>query len=278
MSSMLLKSSKIKTLIYNEKYHDNCHDYLKKIYVEKYAMPRYKPLLYDIKEKIPKINICNETEFDLYANVIVCDQHAVVFGHHEDIYPIIATYALNACVGLVIYSSQYKIGSLAHIDGLPGYSMESAQEDGLGIKFDPINENIKIILQNLKILAGVDDNGKDDMGNVIEFEYYLIGGIFDLSEIMINDIIASINKFNSNGYTFLFRGRNILGPENQSRNICLDTKTGKITYFDYVANSEFYDKYRGDDGLPINIIKAPRKSEALLDITYKPRILINQYV
>ena len=251
----------MKKLIYNEKYHDNCHDYLKAFYLERYAIPKYKNLLYQIKDKIPKINICNETEKNLYADIIVCDQHAVIFGKNNDIFPILSTYALNACIGLVLYIPANKIGCLAHIDGLPGYSKQSAIDDGLNINFDPIEENMKIILKKLRNLA--------QTNAVINIDYYLIGGIFDMSEIMVNDIINCINGID-NKYNFTFKGRNIMGPENQSRNICLNTKNGMITYFDYIANSEFYANNRNANGLAMNIIKAPRKSEAMLDITYEP--------
>jgi chemotaxis receptor (MCP) glutamine deamidase CheD len=249
-----------KKLIYNEKYHDNCHDYLKPLYLEKYAVPKYKRMLYFIKKNIPKLNICEETPYEKYAEVIVCDQHAMIFSHHMDIFPIVATYALNACVGLIMYSPKHKVAALAHIDGLPGYSEKSAIDDGLKINFSPINSNINIMLKNIRHLCNTNDN--------IEILYYLVGGIFDLSEVMIYDIIECINMFDNNKNNFSFKGRNILGPENQSRNICFDTATGKISYFDYVTNSEFYANHRNKDNLPMNIIKAPRKSEALLDITY----------
>lgn len=256
------KPNKIKKLIYHEKYHDNCHDYLKTIYLEKYALPQYKKCLYDIRDNIPVINICNETDKNLYADIIVCDQHGVIFGYDADIYPCLATYALNACVALVMYLPKYKIGCMTHIDGLPGYSRTSAKEDGLNINFDPIKENMKIFLRRLRNLAKTN--------NIIDINYYLIGGIFDMSEIMINDIIECINNIDKNYYRFVFTGRNILGPENQSRNICLDTRTGAITYFDYMFNREFYHKNLAKNGKPINVIIAPRKSEAILDITYEP--------
>jgi hypothetical protein len=260
----MLKSHKIKKLIFNEKYHDNCHDYLKTIYVEKYAVTKYKPLLYDIRKKIPKLNICTDTPYEMYGEVIVCDQHAVIFSYYLDIYPMLATYALNACVALVMYSKEYKVAALAHIDGLPGYSKQSAINDGLNINFDPVYENIKTILKYFRYLCNTNTN--------ISIEYYLVGGIFDLSEVMIHDIINCINMFNSKKYNFVFKGRNILGPENQSRNICIDTDTGNITYFDYILNSEYHNNHRNSDGLPINIIKAPRKSEAFLDITYLAKV------
>lgn len=262
------KYGRIKTLIYNEKYHDNCHDYLKPFYLEKYAVPKYKPLLYEILKKIPKVDICEDTPFDLYRDIIVCDQHAVVFGHYKDIYPILATYALNACIGLLMYVPKIKLASLAHIDGLPGYSRESALADGLNIQFDPVYENINTILKYMRYLSDTDE--------IMYIDYYLIGGIFDLSEVMVNDIIECINKLSNDKYHFIFKGRNILGPENQSRNICIDTRNGKITYFDYITNSEFYKNHITKDGIPINIIKAPRKSEAYLDITYIPKFKIGK--
>ena len=261
----MVRKATTKSLIFNEKYHDNCHDYLKTIYLEKYAVTKYKPILYEIKNNIPLLHICNETPYELYIDVVVCDQHALVFGHHLDINPILATYALNACIGLLMYVPELKIGALAHIDGLPGYSKQSAIDDGVEITFDPVTENLKLILAGLKSMA--------NKTSILEIDFYLVGGIFDLSEVMINDIVRTINKFNNRLYRFTFKGRNLLGPENQSRNICMDMRTGDITYFDYVANSEFYKKHVNKDNLPMNIIKAPRQSEAFLDITYQPTFI-----
>lgn len=251
-----------KKMIYNEKYHDNCHDYLKKFYLEKYALPNYKHMLYEIKDKIPKIDICVDTDTKLYIETVVCDQHAVIFTKNTDAFPILSTYALNACIGLIMYIPTNKIACLAHIDGLPGYSKKSALNDGLKINFDPIKENMKIILNKLRTMA--------TSANVLNIDYYLIGGIFDMSEIMIHDIIEHINTIDKKLYTFNFKGRNLLGPENQSRNISFNTNNGQITYFDYVINNDIYSKHRNDNGLAINIIKAPRTSEAILDITYEP--------
>uniref|UniRef100_A0A6G6AAP7 CheD chemotaxis protein n=1 Tax=Borely moumouvirus TaxID=2712067 RepID=A0A6G6AAP7_9VIRU len=248
--------------IYSEKYHDNCHDYLKKIYLEKYAQPKYKKFLYEVKKYIPKLNICVDTDYDQYGNVIVCDQHAVIFGHHQDIFPILATYALNACIGLIMYCPKYKVAALAHIDGLPGYSFESAIDDGVKVNFDPVYENIGIILKNIRNICKTRE--------IIDIDYYLIGGIFGLSEVMIFDITQCLNKYGGGNYKFNFIGRNLLGPDNQSRNICFNTITGEITYFDFITNSEYYGSNLNKKNLPINIIKAPRKSEALLDITYLP--------
>lgn len=247
---------------FNEKYHDNCHDYLKKFYVEKYADTRYKDMLYLIKNKIPKLDICNDTVFDDYGKTVVCDQHAVIFSKSTDKFPIVATYALNACIGLVMYCTKYKVVALAHIDGLPGYSLQSALDDGVKIHFDPVHENIKMLLTVIRNICNTEEN--------LNIDYYLVGGIFNLSEIMVHDIIECINNFEqqNRNYEFYFKGRNILGPENQSRNICFNSYNGKITYFDYVLNSEYYSNNRLSNGLSVNILKAPRQSEAVLDITY----------
>ena len=251
-------------LIYNEKYHKNCHDYLKPLYIERYAVPKYKNMLYQIRNKIPKINICQDTPIQAYGETLVCDQHAMIFGHHSDIFPILATYALNACIGLLLYLPHFKVGCLCHIDGLPGYSKKSAREDGIKINFDPVTLNMNLILESIRKICL-----PFNLPPILDIDYYLIGGIYELSEVMIHDIIECINKY-SLKHRFNFRGRNLLGPENQSRNICFDLRTGLMSHFDYLENSEFHAKYANKDGIPMNIIRAGRKSDAILDITYVP--------
>lgn len=271
---MITKSSRIKKLIFNEKYHDNCHDYLKPANLELYAIPKYKKLLYQIKEKIPKINICADTADNLYADIIVCDQHAAIISHSNDIFYVLATYALNACVAVVMYNSKYKIGCMTHFDGLPAYLAQSARAEGLDIDFDPVTENVKILLDKIYCLAESIGRTDSRIDSIIDIDYYLIGGIFGMSEVMINDIISCIKKMDKTKFKFVFKGRNILGPENQSRNICLNTKTGAITYFDYGANSEFYRDFRNSTGQAMNVLKAPNISDKYLDITYEPTMSV----
>lgn len=267
--------NKLKNIIYSEKYHDNCLDYLKKFYIERYANKKYQSFLYQIKKEIPKVNICTEMKRELYVDTIVCDQHAVIFSYSTDIYPVIATYALNACVGLVMYIPEYKVASLAHIDGLPGYSQQSANNDGLKINFSPVYDNISKILNLLCEIIEFGSGSKSgsksglETEKIIQIEYYLIGGIFELSEVMVHDIVECINSLSNDKYQFRFVGRNILGPANQARNISFDTRDGSIYYFDFIENSEVYQHHRKNK-LPVNIIKAPRESEAMLDITYLP--------
>lgn len=246
--------------LFHEEYHSNCHDYLKKYYLDLYAAPVYKQMLLNIKKKIPIVNICAIIQKN-YEKVIVCDQHAFIVTHYNDKYPIIATYALNACVGLLMYVKDYGVCSLAHIDGLPGYSIKSATNDNIKIDYDPVRKNILNILKKMRQMC--------QTNNIIKVEYYLVGGIFGLSEIMVHDIIECINDINErNNYIITFVGRNIMGPENQSRNVCIDSRTGEISYFDFILNTENYNTRRNDRGLPINIIKAPYKSKGLLDLTY----------
>lgn len=244
-------------LIFNEKIHNNVHDYLKAIYLELYAIPKYKNILYDIKKNIPVLSICNRTDAANYSKIIVCDQHVVIFGRYDDQYPVFGTYGLNACICLIFYLPKYKIGSMAHIDGLPGYSKESAIADGLNIHFDPALENIKLIVYYLETICGTK--------NGLEIDFYLIGGIFNLSEIMINDILLAINKLNGKKHKFFFCGRNLLGPENQARNICFNLESGQITHFDFLDNIELLKD--SDTMMP----KASRKYDSFLDITYLPK-------
>lgn len=252
---------------YDEKYHDNCHDYLKPRLIQNHVPVKYRPLLEQIRTKIPKLNICGDTPEKDYPKTIVCDQRAVVLTQWLDTNPNIATYALNACIGLIFYCPVYRTGMIAHIDGLPGYSQQSANEDGVNINFSPVQINIDTILRLYRSLMKPYP-GPDE---IVYVDYYLIGGIFDLSEVMIHDIIQTLQNINQDPdsrWSFRLAGRNLLGPDNQSRNICLDTRTGNITYFDYELNSQIHQHNRRNDGLPINVIKAPQKSTAFLDITY----------
>lgn len=246
-----------------EKYHDNCHDYLKRYYIERYASKEYKNLLYVIIKRIPKLDICDETNPNDYDKIIVCDQHAVIFGASCHQKSILATYALNSCIGLIMYAPAYRVGSVSHFDGLPGYSKEHAREDGLDISFSPVQYNIDVILRKIRSYCKTDDN--------ILIQFYLVGGIFDLSEVMIHDILYYLSSIDSR-YRFDFRGRNLLGPENQSRNICLNTMNGKITHFDIFDNSEKYLYQRSDEGIADNIISAPYINAAILDVTWLPMI------
>lgn len=255
---------------FHEEYHPNCHDYLKNHYIEMYAQPKYKNLIERIKQNIPVVPICNETNSNMYADTIVCDQHGLIFGCHSDVNPVLATYALNACICLLLYVPKYKVGSLAHIDGLPGYSKESSIEDGIKIDFSPIELNLRLMIAALNKII---EEGNPDSDIILDIDFYLIGGIYELSEVMIHDILQCISQINDSGkINFNFKGRNLLGPINQTRNICLDTRTGKITYFDYISNLEFYKDHLNEKGIPMNILKAPRKSEAILDITYFPLV------
>lgn len=253
-----------KSKMFNEKYHDNCHDYVKGYYLERYANRYYIKFLYSLAETVPVVDICKSVDSESYADTIVCDQHAVVFTRKTDYYPIIATYALNACIGLVMYNNKYGVAALAHIDGLPGYSQQSAREDGLAISFSPVQENIDAMMKTIRYLTGA------SLHQPLDIDYYLIGGIFNLSEVMIHDIVEYIGlvENKNKSYRFHLKGRNLLGPENQSRNISIDSRTGSVNHFNYIDNAAFYQNSKGDNGLPINIVKAPRQSEAFLDTTY----------
>lgn len=250
---------------FTEKYHNNCHDYLSNYYIERYALKEYIPLLYSIEKNIKLLTICDFIEDkNMYREMIVCDQHAVIFTHNEDINPIISTYALNACIGLLIYEPKLKIASLSHIDGLPGYSNKSALRNNINITYSPVKKNIDSIITLLMYMK--------DPVEKYDFEYYLIGGIFGMSEIMIHDIIENINQRNNNKYSFVFKGRNLLGPINQSRNICFDTRTNKFYNFKSLDNAqEYLNNINVKTRLPSNIIFGNKLKETSLDVTYYVR-------
>lgn len=248
--------------LYIEEYHDNCHDYLIPFYIDKYADSRYIDFLNIIKTNITKLNICRNTNINSYKKTIVCDQHCVVISNSSDKYSILATYALNACMGLILYNKKNKVGAIAHIDGLVGFSNKSAKRDGYNLKYSPIHKNINLILKKMRYLCQSTD--------MLQIDYYIIGGIFGISEILIHDIVYCFNDLDVSSYSFRFKGRNILGPKNQTRNICFDTKTGKISYFSYLENYDYYSKsvIMNPDWIPPNIIRSKNKLISMLDISY----------
>ena len=229
-------------------YIDNCRDYLADVYINKFASVKYRPFLRQVRETVPLLEICLQSPESIYRSTIVADQHAWVVSRATDRYPVIATYALNACIGLVLYQPSKRVAALAHIDGLPGYSLVSARADGQEIDFDPAKRTVCNMLNRMQYLC-------DER----QYDAYLIGGIYGLSEVMIHDLMGVLRL-----YGVTVQGRNLLGPDNQSRNICFDTRTGAFTHFDYLTN---------DSRCLItkcNIPKAVRASEAELDLTYAP--------
>lgn len=227
---------------FTKEYHDNCHDFLKPLYIEMYAMTESKKFLYEIANYVPKLNIC--TDMSDYDKVVVCDQHAVILGASTTDKPILATYALNACVALVIYCPDHKIGAMTHFDGLPAYFKSTAEKAGQIYDFDPIAVNLGMIFSKLENSVKPKPLGC--------LKVWLVGGVFGLSELMIRDLVTYLAESKEK---IKLKGRNLLGPINQSRNIALDLRDGSIKYFDIL---EYHEE----------ITKAPYKHSALLDITY----------
>lgn len=225
---------------------DNCHDYLKPMYIESWAPKEYKDLFYTIANYIPKLNICTEMTFPDYGLAVICDQHAMIFGQASGTKPILATCALNACVSLIIYCPTKKVGVVSHFDGLPGYHQNSAKFAGLDPGFDPVKLNVSMMLRK------INSHGLLDI--------YLVGGVYGLSETMVQDILAFILTLPN----IQLKGRNLMGPVNQSRNVALDTRDGTIKYFDIIENSTWQHQNQASDNRP----KALNKHPALLDITW----------
>jgi len=252
----------MRKLRYHVEFHDNCLDYLAPYYIKQYGEERYQNFLLQLAQDVPIINFCQQMDQADYLRTIVCDQHATIISHYKDPYPFISTYALNACIGLILYEPTYHIGIVCHFDGLPGFSQRSANEDGIIIDYDPFITNMKNIMDQLNYVT-------DGKIKYLNFNTHLIGGVYGLSETMIHDIYNYLNNKFSNA-RFNFVGRNLLGPENESRNIALSTIDGKLYYFDYVEN------YMAHGGHAKNIIASPHLKDpvnekyTMMDITYIP--------
>jgi hypothetical protein len=245
---------------YHVEFHDNCLDYLAPYYIKQYSEERYQQFLLDLALRVPIINFCQQMIQSDYLRTIVCDQHAIIISHNEDPFPIMSTYALNACIGLILYEPKYHIGVIGHFDGLPGFSQESSIEDGIVIDYDPFASNMGAIMNRVNLMT----NSSIPYYN---FDCYLIGGVYGLSETMIHDMFTYLdNKFRDAKFNFV--GRNLLGPDNESRNIALSTFDGKLYYFDYIEN------YVEHGNSAKNIISAPHlrtpvdEKYTMMDLTY----------
>lgn len=247
-----------------EKYHKNCFDYLTPKYINRYVFYRYKDTIDYIAATVPKLDICQDLPIDDYSKIITCDQHASVFTHTNDPLPIMATRSLNTCICLIMHSPTHNVASMSHIDGLPGFSRRAANDDGMAIDYSPVQRTVAVIVNQLELIR----NCKID-----DLDYYMIGGVFGLSEIMVHDILQELIRVELESKTKLvFRGRNLLGPINQSRNICFDARAGvtnRFSYYDYFDNFELVrdteERYKlhRQDRLP-----------CCLTITYTPKALL----
>jgi hypothetical protein len=249
---------------FRAKYIPNCIDYNHEAY-QSYMLNDKINDIFDIINKIPSINFCNLLPNNLFKKLILSDQHAVVISNNNDKYPIIGTFSLNACIGLILYEAEYKIGCVMHMDGLPAYSKESAIKEGNNINFDPINENIVKVIKIFHELVNVQLNNINNTNDkkILNINVNIIGGLFGMSEIMVIDIYNCLKKsWIDYNIKFNIIGKNLFGPDNQMRNIALDTDTGKLYTFDYFINHYYTDSK--------NIIPAKKDNKYLLDVTYIP--------
>lgn len=241
----------LKTGLFTEAIHDNCHDYLKPFYIEIYSDKRFKVLLYEIASRVDTLNICTELSRYDYEKVVLCDQHAFVTGRGDSNKPLLATYGINVCMSLILYAPGFNVGCVSHFDGLPGYSKESATKHDYKLSFSPVKRNIDAMLSSVRKCCNA--KGK------ILVDFYLVGGIFNMSEVMLHDILEYLASIQGKEYQLVFKGRNIMGPENQARNVCLDTRCGSIRHYDIIISGEYNVS---------PMIEASNNSEALLDATW----------
>lgn len=244
-----------------EDFHDNCWDYLYPLYISRYCDESYVELINFVRKNVPKISLGIDTPVEQYRDIIVCDQHSVIITCSRDTNPIMATYALNACVSLVLYDRKNKYGSLSHFDGMVGYRVKITK-DKYTYKHSPMYKEICRTLSIIRKLSGQE--------GTLDIEYYVIGGTFGLSELLIHDLIYCMTELDKNLYNASFSGRNILGPKNQVRNFCFDTRLGTFSHFDYIYNYDQYAKKNTMDPewVPPNILLNKCKNRYKLDYTY----------
>jgi chemotaxis receptor (MCP) glutamine deamidase CheD len=202
----------------------NCTDFLDDGFIED-ALDEYRLKLELIKRNVKPFDYCQPMEEDMYDKLIIGWQHTIVISHALDKYPIVGTYGLNSCVSLILYEPNYKIGVVTHFDGLPGWSQATHQRRGYKLEFDPLKYNIGNALAHVYKIIG--DN---TYSSKLEFDVYIVGGIYRMSEVTIVDIYELITKKFEN-VVFNIKGRNLLGHDNQKRNVAIDTRTGELYRF-----------------------------------------------
>lgn len=222
--------------LYRTLHVDNCIDYLHIHMIKKYSDSSLLPVMKEIKHTVKKINVCEILPEDFFGLNVVVSQHCFGVTSHDNKYPIISTDSLNSCVGLILYEPTLKICSIAHFDGLPGYTKESViKELGNVINYSPVHKNIGTMIDEMK---------KKNKAERYNFDVYMVGGIFVLSERSIVDIYQTLKSWQDKSVTFKFSGRNLLGPINSRRNISFDTRTGKIYNFDILHLEDLILSYQ----------------------------------
>ena len=212
---------------------DNCIDYANQYNMDKIE-EKYQARIKDIIDKVPVINFCNHFDHkSLYPKTLEVDQHAYIITHAQDRFPIIATNSLCPCVSFIAYEPALRVGCLTHIDGLPAYSKESLIDDEIELDYIPLEYNMKAIIDGMKI---------DANSETLNLDIYLIGGTSTLSPSVVIDIYDYINSYKNDKIILNLKGRNILGPDNQSRSVALDTRDGKLYYFDSYQTIYFKDE------------------------------------
>ena len=77
--------------------------------------------------------------------------------------------------------------------------------------------------------------GDNNFTTQLNFDTYMVGGFFKMSEPMIADMYQILTTPYTQT-TFIIKGKSIMGHRNQIRNIALDTRNGKLYTFDNEAN------------------------------------------
>jgi hypothetical protein len=128
--------------------------------------------------------------------------------------PFISTFGMISCIGLVGYSTKYKLAFIAQIDNLTMIH----------------DKNMGNIYYNIKQAIGENPDG-------IEIEVQLFGGFQTYRQEFVDYIYSQIDRYNRFHKNLecsvkINITKNNIGTYNNSSNICIDTNNGKLYKFD----------------------------------------------
>ena len=159
--------------------------------------------------------------------VEVCQQgFGITKSTHEK--PFISTFGMGSCIGIVGYSSKYKIAFILHLD-----NPKMIHDKNMGSIYYKIKQAIK--------------NNHDG----IQFDVQLFGGFQMYRQEFVDYIYSQFNRYNyfhknANCSVKINIIKNNIGTDLNSSSICIDTNNGNLYKFDG-RNTQF-----SQDELKIN--------------------------
>lgn len=128
--------------------------------------------------------------------------------------PFISTFGMSSCIGVVGYSSKYKIAFILHLD-----NPKMIRDANMGSIYYKIKQAI----------------GKNPDG--IEFNSQLFGGFQMYKQEFVDYIYSQFNRYNrfhknSDCSVKINITKNNIGTQLNSSSICIDTNNGNLYKFD----------------------------------------------